>query len=66
LEVNPLTSARPASCSTGWFVGSPGLKVVLPVNPADARGLRQSAIRHEDPLFALVLSMYRAAPAILG
>ena len=33
-----------------WFVNSPGLKVVMPSNPADFKGLLKSAIRDENPV----------------
>jgi pyruvate dehydrogenase E1 component beta subunit len=33
-----------------WFANTPGLKVVIPSNPADAKGLLKSAIRDNDPV----------------
>ncbi|CAB4571549.1 unannotated protein [freshwater metagenome] len=33
-----------------WFASVPGLKVVVPSNPADAKGLLKSAIRDNDPV----------------
>lgn len=33
-----------------WFLHIPGLKVVIPSNPADAKGLLKSAIRDENPV----------------
>ena len=33
-----------------WFANCPGLKVVVPSNPADAKGLLKSSIRDNDPV----------------
>ena len=33
-----------------WYANTPGLKVVVPSNPYDAKGLLKSAIRDEDPV----------------
>ncbi|SMC00432.1 Transketolase central region [Hymenobacter roseosalivarius DSM 11622] len=33
-----------------WFANTPGLKVVVPSNPYDAKGLLKSAIRDPDPV----------------
>jgi len=33
-----------------WFANTAGLKVVVPSNPADAKGLLKSAIRDDDPV----------------
>jgi pyruvate/2-oxoglutarate/acetoin dehydrogenase E1 component len=35
---------------TGWFLGEPGLKLVAPATPADAKGLIKAAIRDENPV----------------
>jgi len=33
-----------------WFANTPGLKVVIPSNPYDAKGLLKAAIRDNDPV----------------
>lgn len=33
-----------------WFANTPGLKVVVPANPYDAKGLLKSSIRDNDPV----------------
>ena len=33
-----------------WFANCPGLKVIVPSNPYDAKGLLKSAIRDNDPV----------------
>ena len=33
-----------------WYANTPGLKVVVPSNPADAKGLLKAAIRDDDPI----------------
>jgi len=33
-----------------WYANTPGLKVVVPANPYDAKGLLKSAIRDNDPV----------------
>ncbi len=36
-----------------WFAQAPGLKVVMPANPADAKGLLKAAIRDPNPVLFL-------------
>lgn len=33
-----------------WYANTPGLKVIVPSNPKDAKGLLKSAIRDDDPV----------------
>lgn len=43
-----------------WFVNSPGIKVVLPSTPFDAKGLLKSSIRDENPVIFIESGvMYR-------
>jgi acetoin:2,6-dichlorophenolindophenol oxidoreductase subunit beta len=57
----PMVIRAPAGCGTGaaaqhsqsleaWFVHCPGLKVVVPSTPYDAKGLLLSAIRDDNPV----------------
>jgi len=49
---NQLTAQHSQSFD-GWFAGTPGLKVVAPASPADAKGLLKSAIRDDDPVLVI-------------
>jgi pyruvate dehydrogenase E1 component beta subunit len=42
-----------SQCFDHWFAGVPGLKVVLPSTPADAKGLLKAAVRDNDPVIVL-------------
>lgn len=45
----------------GLFLQTPGIKVVIPSNPYDAKGLLISAIRDNDPVFFMEhLKLYRS------
>lgn len=47
----PLAAAAQHSQSAeGWFMNVPGLKLVMPATPADAKGLLKTAIRGNDPV----------------
>jgi pyruvate dehydrogenase E1 component beta subunit len=49
---NQLTAQHSQSFE-GWFAAAPGLKVVAPANPADAKGLLKAAVRDEDPVLVV-------------
>lgn len=43
-----------------WFANSPGLKIVVPSNPRDAKGLLKSALRDGNPvIFYEIKELYR-------
>lgn len=46
LRAGPFHSASPEA----WFAHTPGLKVVVPATPTDAKGLLKSAIRDNNPV----------------
>jgi len=42
--------AQHSQAFDNWYANTPGLKVIVPSNPADAKGLLKSAIRDDDPV----------------
>lgn len=61
---NQLTAQHSQSFE-GWFANVPGLKVVAPATPADARGLLKAAIRDDDPVVVVEnLQLYKAKGAV--
>jgi len=52
---------------SSWYAYIPGLKVVAPATPADARGLLKSAIRDDDPVIFLEnLALYNTRGEVPG
>jgi pyruvate dehydrogenase E1 component beta subunit len=52
-----VTSGAPGSAAAqhsqspeSWFMNVPGLKIVVPATPADAKGLLKTALRGQDPV----------------
>jgi len=43
-------SSQHSSNFENWFANTPGLKVVVPATPADAKGLLKTSIRDNDPV----------------
>ncbi len=43
-------AAQHSQCLENWFINVPGLKVVAPASPADAKGLLTAAIRDNNPV----------------
>jgi len=46
-------AAQHSQCYSAWYAHVPGLKVVAPSTPADAKGLLKSAIRDPNPVVVL-------------
>jgi pyruvate dehydrogenase E1 component beta subunit len=45
-----LLAAQHSQCLEAWFLHVPGLQVVVPSTPYDAKGLMKSALRGKDPV----------------
>ncbi|MEA4816287.1 MAG: alpha-ketoacid dehydrogenase subunit beta [Lachnospiraceae bacterium] len=43
-------AAQHSQSLEAWFIHTPGLQIVAPSNPADAKGLLKSAIRSDNPI----------------
>lgn len=48
-----MLSAQHSTATENWFCNVPGLKVVAPATPADAKGLLKASIRDDDPVIFL-------------
>jgi len=46
-------AAQHSQCLEAWFMHTPGLKVILPSTPYDAKGLLKAAIRDDNPVIML-------------
>lgn len=46
-------AAQHSQCPEAWFTHVPGLKVIMPSTPEDAKGLMKSAIRDNSPVVFL-------------
>lgn len=49
----PNGAATHSQCIEGWFTNFPGLKIVMPSNPYDMKGLLKTAIRDDDMVLLL-------------
>jgi pyruvate dehydrogenase E1 component beta subunit len=49
---NQLTAQHSQSLEV-WFAHTPGIKVVAPASPADAKGLLKAAVRDDDPVIVV-------------
>jgi pyruvate dehydrogenase E1 component beta subunit len=45
-----MLSSQHSQAFDNWYANTPGLKVIVPSNPYDAKGLLKSAIRDNDPV----------------
>src|SRR3954470_1645916 len=45
-----MLSSQHSQSFDSWYANCPGLKVIVPANPYDAKGLLKSAIRDNDPV----------------
>lgn len=59
--------AHHSQCLEAWFQHIPGLRVVIPSTPADAKGLLKSAIRDDNPvLFVEHRGLYASRGEVPG
>jgi pyruvate dehydrogenase E1 component beta subunit len=43
-------AAQHSQCLEAWFMHTPGLKIVVPSTPYDAKGLLKASVRDDDPV----------------
>jgi pyruvate dehydrogenase E1 component beta subunit len=48
-----MLSSQHSQSFDNWYANTPGLKVIVPANPYDAKGLLKSAIRDNDPVICM-------------
>lgn len=53
LSAHMATSAQHSSSYEAWLCHVPGLKVVMPATPADAKGLLKAAVRDDNPVVVI-------------
>jgi acetoin:2,6-dichlorophenolindophenol oxidoreductase subunit beta len=63
IGISPASAAQHSQSLEAWYVHVPGLVVVTPATPADARGLLKASVRCDDPV---VLMEHKALWAMEG
>ena len=51
-----ILSSQHSEAFENWYANCPGLKVIVPSNGYDAKGLMKSAIRDNDPVISWKVS----------